>query len=197
MLANFQTRNGAIRTKRVAAIALICISSLLYTGLPKPAIADTNLPVVLKEIDKKIKDQPGPKWDEVIAPQLVKRDEQEAERKRQAEEAARQAAAVQQIADVPAPQVQPVGNCALWMQQAGVTDMANASWLIARESGCRTSAVNPSSGACGIPQALPCSKLGAARGNPVAEIQWMQNYVNARYGGWAGAVAFWRANNWY
>lgn len=87
------------------------------------------------------------------------------------------------------------GDCASWIREAGVTDVANAMFLINKESGCNPNAVNPSSGACGIPQALPCSKIAGL--NPVGQIRWMQNYVNARYGGWAGAVAFWHANHWY
>ena len=91
----------------------------------------------------------------------------------------------------------PTGSCSDWIVQAGISDVDNAYTLIMRESGCNVNAVNPSSGACGIPQALPCSKLGAARGNPVAEIQWMNSYVIGRYGSWANAVAFWNANHWY
>lgn len=87
------------------------------------------------------------------------------------------------------------GSCSEWMRAAGVTDIGNASILINRESGCNPNAVNKSSGACGIPQALPCSKLGT--NDPVAQIRWMQNYVNARYGGWAGAVAWHNSHNWY
>ena len=89
------------------------------------------------------------------------------------------------------------GSCADWIRQAGVSDIENAYTLIMRESGCNVNSVNKSSGACGIPQALPCSKLGSARGNPVAEIQWMNNYVVNRYGSWANAVAFWNAHHWY
>lgn len=87
------------------------------------------------------------------------------------------------------------GSCAEWMAAAGVTDTANASWLINKESGCNPGAVNKSSGACGIPQALPCSKLGTS--DPVAQIRWMQDYVVRRYGSWANAVAFHQRNNWY
>lgn len=87
------------------------------------------------------------------------------------------------------------GSCSEWMAAAGVTDMANAAELIRRESGCNPNAVNRSSGACGIPQALPCSKLGT--NDPVAQIRWMQNYVVSRYGSWAAAVAFHNRMNWY
>jgi hypothetical protein len=87
------------------------------------------------------------------------------------------------------------GSCADWITQAGVTDVGSATILKARESGCNPYARNASSGACGIPQALPCSKLGT--NDPVAQIKWMQGYVFARYGSWANALAFHYANNWY
>jgi hypothetical protein len=87
------------------------------------------------------------------------------------------------------------GTCRDWMIAAGVTDLDNAYTIIMRESGCNPNAVNKSSGACGIPQALPCSKLGT--NDPVEQIKWMQNYVNNRYGGWAGAVSFWNQHHWY
>lgn len=91
----------------------------------------------------------------------------------------------------------PSGSCHDWMVAAGVTDMANAYTLIMRESGCRPTARNASSGAYGIPQALPASKIAHCGDDPICQIQWMQNYVNRRYGGWAGAVQFHNANNWY
>lgn len=104
-------------------------------------------------------------------------------------EASRQAVPVARASAVPA------GSCHDWMVAAGVTDIDSAYTIIMRESGCNPNAVNKSSGACGIPQALPCSKLGTS--DPVEQIKWMQDYVNRRYGGWAGAVAFWNAHHWY
>lgn len=93
----------------------------------------------------------------------------------------------------------PAGTCEQWIRQAGVSesDLSAAYTLIMKESGCNVNSVNRSSGACGIPQALPCSKLGSARGNPVAEIQWMNNYVVNRYGGWKQALNFHYSHNWY
>lgn len=94
---------------------------------------------------------------------------------------------------------QPSGTCKEWIRQAGVSesDLSAAYTLIMKESGCNVNSVNRSSGACGIPQALPCSKLDSARGNPVAEIQWMSNYVKNRYGGWQQALNFHYTHNWY
>ena len=91
--------------------------------------------------------------------------------------------------------------CASWAREAGVSeaDLESAIALIYHESGCRVDAANPS-GAYGIPQALPGSKMASAgadwQTNPVTQIKWMAGYVN-RYGGWQGAWAFWVAHHWY
>ena len=89
------------------------------------------------------------------------------------------------------------GNCATWIQQAGISDTANAIELIRRESNCNPNAVNPSSGACGVAQELPCGKSGCSLGDGACQVKWMNNYVQSRYGSWSNAVAFHNANNWY
>lgn len=89
------------------------------------------------------------------------------------------------------------GGCASWMAQAGITDIANATWLINKESGCNPNAINVSSNACGIAQELPCGKSGCGLGNAVCQMRWMQSYVFSRYGSWASAVAFHQSHNWY
>lgn len=57
------------------------------------------------------------------------------------------------------------------------------------------------SGAYGLPQALPGSKMASAgadwRTNPKTQIRWMQGYVTGRYGSSCGALAFHNANGWY
>jgi hypothetical protein len=70
-----------------------------------------------------------------------------------------------------------------------------------KESGWSTSAENPSSGAYGIPQALPGSKMGTVasdwRTNPATQIKWGLGYIKDRYGSPASAWSFWQANGWY
>ena len=70
-----------------------------------------------------------------------------------------------------------------------------------REAGWNQFARNPSSGAYGIPQALPPGKMGAAanppQSNPTAQISWMIGYIQGRYGDPIGAAAHERAFNWY
>ncbi|MFN8078032.1 MAG: hypothetical protein U0Q19_00560 [Kineosporiaceae bacterium] len=72
-------------------------------------------------------------------------------------------------------------------------------WM--RESGWRWNAVNPSSGACGIAQALPCSKMSSFgsdyRTNPITQIRWGLDYIKDRYGSPSAAWAHSQATGWY
>jgi resuscitation-promoting factor RpfB len=87
-----------------------------------------------------------------------------------------------------------------WMAAAGIpqSDWTYTDFIVSRESGWNPSAKNPSSGACGLAQALPCAKTGcAAYNDPVCALKWQFSYVKARYGGYAGAYSFWSKNHWY
>ena len=74
-------------------------------------------------------------------------------------------------------------------------------WLWTRESSWRADAYNASSGAYGIPQSLPGSKMAAAgadwRTNAATQIEWGLSYIAGRYGAPCGAWAHSEANNWY
>jgi len=76
-----------------------------------------------------------------------------------------------------------------------------AAWIITRESGWNVYATNPSSGAYGLPQSLPGSKMASAgadwQSDPMTQLLWMRSYVNASYGGACAAQAFWEAHGWY
>ncbi len=71
------------------------------------------------------------------------------------------------------------------------------------ESGWRWSAANPSSGAYGIPQALPGSKMASAGPdwlvNPRTQITWGLGYIGSRYGTPCGAWSAFqsRSPHWY
>jgi hypothetical protein len=73
--------------------------------------------------------------------------------------------------------------------------------LWSRESGWRVNALNSSSCAYGIPQALPGSKMSSAGAdwltNPATQITWGLNYIQGRYGDPAAALAHSDANHWY
>lgn len=74
--------------------------------------------------------------------------------------------------------------------------------LNTHESGWNHRARNPSSGAGGIPQALPASKMAAAgpdwATNPRTQLRWQIDlYIGPRYGSPCNAWAFWQAHHWY
>ncbi|GAA2551553.1 MULTISPECIES: transglycosylase SLT domain-containing protein [Streptomyces] len=73
--------------------------------------------------------------------------------------------------------------------------------IVDHESTWNYRAVNPSSGAYGLVQALPGSKMASAgadwQTNPATQIKWGLNYMNDRYGSPCGAWSFWQANHWY
>jgi len=69
-----------------------------------------------------------------------------------------------------------------------------------RESGWRYNAEN-ASGAYGIPQALPGSKMASAgadwQTNPATQIKWGLGYIKSTYGSPCNGWAFWQAHGWY
>ncbi|CAM5387360.1 lytic transglycosylase domain-containing protein [Streptomyces xanthochromogenes] len=75
------------------------------------------------------------------------------------------------------------------------------SKIVTHESGWNPSATNSSSGAYGLVQALPGSKMASAgadwKSNPATQIKWGLNYMNDRYGSPCGAWNFWQQNSWY
>ena len=88
---------------------------------------------------------------------------------------------------------------------------AEELWTL--EAGWRPLAINPTSGACGIVQAVPCSKLLNAAGKQTIEattveeqMHWGVNYIKSRYGTPQNALEFWKSRkpingkdvgNWY
>lgn len=70
-----------------------------------------------------------------------------------------------------------------------------------QESNWSQTALNQSSGAYGIPQSLPASKMASAgpdwRTNPATQIKWGLGYIKSTYGNPAGAWGHEVANNWY
>ena len=73
--------------------------------------------------------------------------------------------------------------------------------IIMRESMWKVNATNPSSGAYGIPQALPGSKMASEgsdwRTNPATQIIWGIKYMKDRYGSPCAAWSFKSSHGWY
>lgn len=73
--------------------------------------------------------------------------------------------------------------------------------IVDHESSWNYRAVNASSGAYGLFQALPGSKMSSVgsdwQTNPATQIKWGLNYMDSRYGSPCEAWSFWQANSWY
>lgn len=77
------------------------------------------------------------------------------------------------------------------------SEWQDAVELFCRESSLNPGAINKSSGACGLVQALPCSKLKCEFADVECQVKWGKDYVTSRYGSAAKAVEFHDHNNWY
>lgn len=102
------------------------------------------------------------------------------------------------------------GNQAIGQPMAAEYGWTGGEWdalvtLWNKESNWRNTAKNPSSGAYGIPQALPHTKMPKAAWPESAggtsdartQIAWGLNYIKARYGKPSAALSFHLRNNWY
>jgi hypothetical protein len=136
--------------------------------------------------------------------------EAQAKAKAAAEAAAKRQVAAQRASRVASPPRQPApvaqgSNREIGQRLAAARGWTGDQWvcleaLWTRESGWRTDAAN-SSGAYGIPQALPGSKMGSVgsdwRTNASTQITWGLNYIGGRYGSPCAAWSHFKSRNWY
>lgn len=81
------------------------------------------------------------------------------------------------------------------IQKFGESAWRDIDYIITHESNYDPYIVNKESGACGIFQALPCSKLPSL--DVTDQITWGMNYIEKRYGSAKSAYEFKLANGWY
>ena len=105
-------------------------------------------------------------------------------------------------AKIVAPAAMVAGSHADWMRAAGIaeSDFGYVDPIIDRESGWGVTKYNyGGSGAYGIGQALPASKMAVYGSdymtNPVTQLRWANAYATSRYGSWAGAYSHWMARH--
>jgi hypothetical protein len=143
-----------------------------------------------------------------------------AERRAAARRAARRAAArrAAQLAAPPQAGQQPARGAATagvapagTPQQIALAMLGSFGWpasefgclqsLWNAESGWNPNASNPSSGAYGIPQALPGSKMASAgsdwQSNPATQIRWGLGYIQQVYGSPCAAWSHEQSSGWY
>jgi resuscitation-promoting factor RpfB len=88
------------------------------------------------------------------------------------------------------------------MSRAGIapSDFNYVDYIVEKESRWNPSARN-ASGAYGLCQALPGSKMASAGSdwatNPVTQLKWCDGYAKGRYGSWASAYSFWIAHHYW
>ncbi len=89
------------------------------------------------------------------------------------------------------------------MNNAGIdsTQQQYADYIITHESGWNYKATNSLSGAYGLCQALPGSKMAEAGSDwetsPQTQVNWCDSYAVSRYGSWEAAYNFWVENHWW
>jgi len=93
-------------------------------------------------------------------------------------------------------------GCSLMIKDGfGIDQFPCLDKLWTKESHWNTKASNSGSGAYGIPQALPGSKMGSEgsdwRTNPATQIEWGLGYIRDRYGSPCGAWGFKQSHGWY
>lgn len=80
-------------------------------------------------------------------------------------------------------------------------DFTAASYIIQHESGWNPHATNPSSGAYGLGQALPGSKMASHgsdwQSNYQTQLKWFMSYAEGRYHTLQNAYHFWVQNHWW
>lgn len=97
----------------------------------------------------------------------------------------------------------PTGDHAHWMKQAHIPekDWADINYIVSAESGWNPHIVNPSSGTYGLGQMqgynLHYYTKHGAKGNAIAQLMGIMDYIHDRYGTVANAVRFRKAHNWY
>lgn len=93
-------------------------------------------------------------------------------------------------------------GCALMLQRGfPIKEFPCLEKLWTKESGWNHRSQNRSSGAYGIPQALPGPKMASAgsdwRTNPATQIKWGLGYVKGRYKSPCRAWGHFQSNGWY
>jgi len=97
------------------------------------------------------------------------------------------------VAEAPQPASQAVTAPII----AASTEAEDKAFIYFKESTNRTDAINSESGACGLGQALPCSKLPCSLSDYECQDTWFTTYAYERYGSWAQAKAFWLQHSWW
>jgi hypothetical protein len=189
-------------------LALVIFAGLITVMGDKPRTVTTSYefePDKVKALAQEI--EPAPAFNEpIITMKVIESDNERIEREKAEQEAKTRGS--QRSRDVVARSVTTRieaysgGDAQDFGRQRVAEVWGESEWpafreIIQRESGWKVGNRNTRSGACGLGQALPCSKLGSNYGNPEGEVNWVIGYISARYKTPNQALAFHNAHGWY
>jgi hypothetical protein len=127
--------------------------------------------------------------------------QQAAQQQAAQQQAARQTAAQQPAVSAPSGSPEQIAEQMLSQFGWSSSQFSCLQPLWAQESGWNIYASNPSSGAYGIPQALPGSKMASAgpdwQSNAATQIRWGLTYIQGTYGSPCAAWSHEQADGWY
>ncbi|MEW2496970.1 aggregation-promoting factor C-terminal-like domain-containing protein [Streptomyces nodosus] len=140
--------------------------------------------------------------DAVAKQKAAQKAEEDAKERKEAEEKASRDAARESVTTFAVQSSYTIGQIQAMARQMVAADQFQCfSNIVDHESSWNLHATNPSSGAYGLFQALPGSKMVSAgadwQTNPATQIKWGLSYMNGRYGSPCGAWSYWQANHWY
>jgi hypothetical protein len=122
-----------------------------------------------------------------------------AQQAQQAQQAGHQAGSTGNAAPAGTPQQTALAMLGSFGWSSGEFGCLQSLWNA--ESGWNVYASNPSSGAYGIPQALPGSKMASAgsdwQSNAATQIRWGLGYIKQLYGSPCGAWSHEQSSGWY
>lgn len=205
---------SAAELEAAAAVGLLETSDIATDDLSrsKAAITEAAADEIAEEAKKLAKQKAAREKaaKEKAAREKAAREKAAAE-KAAAEKAARERAAKEKAARAKARAAANAGGTPAQNRALGLSMCADAGFsasqcndlvkLWERESSWNHKAANSSSGAYGIPQSLPGSKMASAgsdwRTNPRTQIKWGLDYIKDRYGNPSRAWAHSQSHGWY
>lgn len=190
IMSSTLTKGEPIRRKHKAIVVILCamvITIATTSVVHMVKVQQANQKKLEKLIKENTKDQQV---------QLKKQNEEtqnkQQQLEQQIEELRKQVKAKKEskIAEAIKQEVAPVA-------QAQADNSDAKMFIYMKESGNRTNAINASSGACGLGQALPCSKMPCSLSDYACQDAFFTKYMQNRYGSWENAKAFWLAHRWW
>jgi hypothetical protein len=175
----------------LTAGVLVAASIVVATHAPSPAHLNKSGSVVSAQSIESVKQPPSNASEQVTKP--IEPENKAVEQSKPQESQPIQAKEVVQVT----PALTPKEQAKATLEDLGQGD----AWYAVEYIGFKESSWNPHAinylGACGLFQALPCTKLPCELSDVPCQVRWATNYATQRYGSWHYAYTFWKTNGWW